>query len=151
MSPFLLKVGAVGVVAVTLFVTGCVEGRKQVRVLWDAERASYAVAAAQATARHKETERIWVEYTRGAEVAYGQNMLVTTTRANTERQRLRDAAATRERVVSATTVAPGGCSECPRCATKSELLGLGEGIVDLAQSADSERAGLIACAQAWPR
>lgn len=149
MNLALIKYGIIAFFIASLAATAYVKGRKDVRVLWDAEKAAYALALAQKIAANKERERQWTEYAKQAEVLYGQKMLVTVTRARDERQRLRDSAATAVRV-SQVTGAPAGCPICHRCATRAELLGIGEEVVRLAESADRERAGLEACAKAWP-
>jgi hypothetical protein len=150
LSPMILKLGIAAVAVALVATSSYVLGRKHVRAAWDAERAANALVAAKAEAANRLTEKSWLELANKAEVRHAQTLRDTTARASDERQRLRDAAAT-SRIVSTATGTTGRSAEVPRCATRSELLGLGEELIRLAGAADTERAGLMACAQAWPR
>jgi hypothetical protein len=150
MSFFAAKWLVIGLAVVALAASSYATGRKHVRALWDAERGAYALAAAQQAVANKERERQWTEYARQAEASYGKSIEVTTRAAGDERTRLRAAAATALLVPGATRAADG-CPICAQCATRTELLGLGEEIVRVAEAADRERAALMSCATSWPR
>jgi len=149
-TPSLLKYGAIALAIATLAGSAYFKGRSDVKASWDAERAANALVAAKAEAANRLTEKSWLELANKAEVRHAQTLRDTTARASDERQRLRDAAAT-SRIVSAATSPAGRSAEVPSCATRTELLGIGEAFVGALEAADRERAGLAACAQAWPR
>ena len=148
--PSAYKYAAIGLAIVALAGSAYLKGRSDVHALWNAERAANALLAAKAEASNRQTEKAWLELTNKAEVEYAETLRITTARVATERQRLRDSAATSRRVSEVTGTTRSGQS-CPKCATRTELLGIGETLIGLAESADRERAGMMACAGAWPK
>ena len=144
-----LKYGLIAFAVAAVAATAYVKGRKDVRVLWDAERAAIAVTAAKAEAKAKETELIWSKAAIVAGEKYHEQIKVSRNRAQSELSRLRDSA-TRSRPVSA-TAEPSGCPDTAGGATRDELLGYGTAIARLAESAATADAGLRACLAAWPR
>ena len=150
LTPSLMKYGAIVLAVVALAGSAYFKGRSDVKASWEAERAANALIAAKAEAANRSTEKVWLAHVNKAEVDHAHTLRNTVARAADERQRLRDSAAT-SRIVSRVTEATGSGAQCPKCATKAELLGIGETLVGLAESADRERAGLMACAQAWPK
>jgi len=149
-TPSLLKYGAIALAIGTLAGSAYFKGRSDVKASWDAERAANALVAAKAEAANRLTEKSWLELTNKAEVDHAKTLRATTARAADERQRLRDAAAT-NRIVSSVTGATGRSAEVPSCATRAELLGIGEAFVGALEAADRERAIAMSCAMAWPR
>lgn len=150
LSPSLLKFAGIAAMCAALFFGGCVEGRKQIRAQWNAERLALIQAAQEQARQNRERERQWQEYSKQAEVQYGQQVVAASKRAGDARERLRDSASRRPVPVPRVAETPGSCPSCQKCASRTELLGIGEGVVRLAESADRERAGLEACAKAWP-
>ena len=150
LTPSLLKYGAVALAVATLAGSAYLKGRSDVKAAWNAERAANALVAAKAETANRETEKLWLGHVNKAEVEHAQTLRDTVARAADERQRLRDSAATSRRVSEATGAAGVG-AQCPKCAARAELLGLGEAYIGALEAADRERAGLAACAQAWPR
>ena len=144
-----LKYGLIAFAVAAVAATAYVKGRKDVRVLWDAERAAIAVTAAKAEAKAKETELIWSKAAIVAGEKYHEQIKVSRNRAQSELSRLRDSA-TRSRPVSA-TAGTASCS-CPASeSTRAELVAIGETVIGLVEFADASRAGLEACLAAWPR
>ena len=144
-----LKYGLIALAVAAVAATAYVKGRKDVRVLWDAERAAIAVTAAKAEAKAKETELMWTQAAVVAGEKYHEQIKVSSNRAQSELARLRQFASG-SRPVS-TAAESSGCSCQASEPTRAELVGFGETLVRLVESADTNRAGLEACLAAWPR
>ena len=150
LTPSLLKYGAVALAVATLAGSAYLKGRSDVKAAWNAERAANALVAAKAETANRETEKLWLGHVNKAEVDHAKTLRDTVARAADERQRLRDSAAT-SRIVSAVTRTADGCPICPQCATKAELLRIGEAYLGSLESANRERADVMACAKSYPR
>lgn len=147
--PLSYKLGALALALALAGAAGYVQGRKSLRGDLDALRASYAAAAAQAKGQAEERERMWTNAAQVAGEKYDARIKAGDDWAAAQLDRMRDAAATGERVRAATETA-GGCP-APRGPTQAELLGASREIIELARDADQDRAALEACLAAWPR
>lgn len=136
---------AVAVSGVSGFVAG-IKWEKPKRI---ALEASYKTAAAQAAGREAERGRLWKQAVILSAEKYDASLKINSGRARTELERLRDSAATRDRVRTATETTGNTPATCG--ATRAELLRFGEAVVGLAEQAATADAGLRACVGAWPR
>jgi hypothetical protein len=143
------KAAAILAIVAALALVGYVKGRGDVRALWDAERAGYRAAAAQAAIREAETAKRWRVQVDEAQRAYDGELRTIERRNDDYLDRLRDALARSDRV-RAGAPAPAGGEGAGR-ATAAELFGKGEELARLVREADRDRAALIACVGAWPR
>lgn len=149
MIPLPWLAGGLALAVAVSGVSGYVSGRKSLRDQMTALERSYAVAAAQAAGREAERGRLWKQAVILSAEKYDASLKINSGRARTELERLRDSAATRDRVRTATETtgsAPAACG-----ATRAELLRFGEAVVGLAEQAATADAGLRACVGAWPR
>jgi len=149
MIPLTWIAGGTAVLVALAGVSGYVKGRSDVRALWEAERQGYRVAAAQAQAVAAERVRMWTRAITVAGAKYDERIKAGDSWAATQLDRMRDATATSDRVRAATET-PAGCP-ATRGPRQADLLAASREIIELARDADQDRAGLIACLEAWPR
>lgn len=149
MIPITWLAGGLALAVAVSGASGYVAGRKAVRGEMDALRQSYAIAAAQAAGREAERGRMWQQALTVAGDKFNERIEAGNGWTATREQRLRDAAATSERVYAATTVTPG----CPAVNQPrlADVLAASREIVALARDADAVRAAALACISAWPQ
>ena len=147
--PLPWKIGLVAAFLAVLAGSSWVAGRKSLRGEMDALRRSYELAAAQAAGREAERGRIWKQASIVAGEKYVEKITAGNTWADSQFKRMRDASATRDRVRDA-TAAPAGCP-ATRGPGQAELLAASRTVIEIARDANQDRAGLIACLEAWPR
>lgn len=118
----------------------------------NADMARITAKAAEKQAEARVIERKMADKVGDANVAHAKDVRIAGDLAGAYRRGLRDAAASAGRGgVPADPRATDGCPVCPRCATRAELLGIGEALIGVAENADREHAAALACAMAWPR
>ena len=149
--PLPWKLGFLALAIAASGASGYVLGRKHVRMAWDAQRAVDAAAEAKARGIYEERERMWTKATEVAGEKFNERIKIGDAWAARELGRLRASAGSSGRMPSApgiTETCAGAISGGPGI---SELQRAGEAIVGLVQSADRDRAALVACVDAWPK
>jgi hypothetical protein len=148
------KVAAAVVFAVFMFVGGCMHGKQgaeqKLAVVEASFRTAARLAAEQARVEEKHEKAIVERENSRNEKAIVANAATYVV----ELERLRKSAADPgrgPRSVPEPAAAPGDCPRASSAPASAELLGHGETLARILQSAVADRAALEACIAAWPR
>ena len=147
-GPF-VKWIAIAFIVLGVLLAAYLKGRSDVKAQWELERQSIRLAGIQAEAAIKERMRIAQIQVSTAQRMADEANKNNRARASTERERMRNSTTSGGGVPSATT-ATCGCYGASG-PTRDELLGYGEAVIRLAESATAARAAVDACYAAWPK
>ena len=125
-------------------------GYAAMKVKHEAYVAEVAAKALEAERAAREKEKADGDVVRKADATWDKTVRSGSDAARAKREWLRDSATPGRSRVPVAPAPADSCPVCPRCATKAELLAVGERLIGIAEDADRERAGLMACATAWP-